>query len=172
MQTYVVTTDAPKLTHKQKLATVLLSGAIYSILMFCAKWFWPSSAERQQGLASIAIQAGLMGLFFGILMAFFPRRRSACKLLVDEDSITAVREPFGWMRWLSWRSTVRKGKLRTIFDFKSRYGSHRGIGLSERGRFVARMLGFVVFVPNTLHEYEDIRRLAESWLRKTEADLH
>jgi hypothetical protein len=170
MDTYVIELPSPKRKLKDKALSVLLLGGMYFVLYFSFTLLWPSAAESHRGLLSNATEAGLAALAWGIWMAAFPANpRSAYKLLVNEDSITSEMEYGRWMNWLAPRWTVRKGEVRTIFDVKGRAGKPGGFGVSSRSRLGARMLGFI-YVPNTLPDYEYLRRLAESWRSKEQID--
>lgn len=167
MDIYVVETETPKLTPERWLVTAVLYGGFFAVLMFFTDWFRFSSAGRHLdfgAMVGMAVGAGTAGLFYGAFMAFFGLSGpSGYKVIVDGDTITGVTQYAGWRKWLVWRRTVHKGKLRTILDLKSRSGAPRGVILSERNRFGSWIIGSV-YIPNTLPEYEDIRRLAKSWL--------
>jgi hypothetical protein len=162
METYVVRLNSQRPTLKQRAISALFFGGFYFILMFGWRFFWPSPAERYFGLLSIVAETGLISLLYGLGMAFWPPKRPGCKILVDDESITGITEYDGWMKWLAFRRTVSKGKIRTIWEIKGRLGSTGGTGLSERSRLGARMWGFV-YLPRSLPEYESLRALAESW---------
>ena len=163
MDTYVVRLETPRGKLQHKVLAALLFGGTFFVLRFCWSLLSPTSSERGKGLLGLAIEIGVVSLIFGIGMSFFrPRTFPNYKLLVNQDSVTGVTEYTGWMRWLVTRRTVRKGKVRSIFEIHAVPGRPGGIGISERSILGARMWGFV-YVPNTLPEYGDLTGLAESW---------
>jgi len=165
MDTYVVKLETPRGKLQHKVLAALLFGGTFFVLRFCWSLLSPTSSERNRGPLSLAIQIGVVSLVFGVGMGFFRPRRFpnySYKLLVDQDSITGVAKYTGWMGWLGTRRTVRKGKIRSIFEIKAAAGRSGGIGISERTILGARMMGFV-YIPKTLPEYDDLKGLAESW---------
>jgi hypothetical protein len=174
MDIYVARADSLKRTLKQRaihraIAVLCFSG-IYFILMFGWKFFWPTLTERNRGLFSIAVETGLVSVFWGLAMVFLPRKLPSYKLLVDDGSISGVTEYTGWMKWWVVRRTISKGKVRTMWEIKGRLGLPSGMAFSERrSRFGARMWGFV-FLSTTLPDYESLRTLAESWRSREETN--
>jgi len=81
-------------------------------------------------------------------------RRRDFNIVVEADSITAV--------YPGSRRTVHKRKIRSIFEIRASSLRPSGIGISEKTEFAARTLGFV-FVPDSLPEFDKLKRLAESW---------
>jgi hypothetical protein len=170
MDTYIVNLDSLKPKPKQKVISAVYLGGMYFVVVFCLKLFWPTPRERSGGLTGIAVEAGFMALLWGFGMAYFSRKSvSSYKLLVDDASITGVTEYRGWMKWLVTRRTIRKGKVRTILSLKDGFGAARGIGISERSKWGARMWGWV-YVPSNLPEYEYLRQLAEGWRANESTD--
>jgi hypothetical protein len=170
MDTYVVKLETPRGKLQHKVLAALLFGGTFFVLRFCWSLLSPTSSERNRGPLSLAIEIGVVSLVFGVGMGFFRPRISpnhSYKLFVDQDSITGVAKYTGWMKWLGTRRTVRKGKIRSIFEIKAAVGRSGGIGISERTILGARMMGFV-YIPKTLPEYDDLKGLAESW-RVTES---
>ena len=111
----------------------------------------------------MAIEIGIVSLLSGLVMVFFrPRSLTNYKLLVDEESITGVTEYTGWMTWFVQRTTVRKSRVRTIFEIKATAFHPGGLVISERSMLGARMLGWV-FLSKDLPEYDDLRQLVEGW---------
>jgi hypothetical protein len=162
VETYVVRLNTWKPTLKQRALSVLLLSSMYFALMFAWKFFWPSPYERREGLYGVALEVAIVSLIWGMGMAFWPKKISTCKLLVDERSITSVIEYTGWMKWLVLRKTVSAGKVRIIREVKGRLGAPGGFAVSERSEWGARMWGRV-FIPKTLPEYEELKALVESW---------
>jgi hypothetical protein len=101
----------------------------------------------------------------GTIMTFLPRPwilskpRTSIDFFVDEESISSEFRSYGILKWRLIRRTVRRGKIRSVFQIKGRVG---GIGISERSEFAARMFRYV-YVPASLPEFEELKRLAESW---------
>jgi hypothetical protein len=159
MQTYSVQFEflGIGVTWKRKVLAVLIFGIILFLFMWVCSVLTPARFGLHRGLLSIAFQAGWTSLIYGSLMAFVPgisrRGRAVIEISVENDSISSRIRPGGMRR------TVRRGKIRSIFEIKGRLG---GIGISERSEFGARMLGYV-HVPASLPEYEELKRLAESW---------
>jgi len=169
MYTYEVRAEPPSAERRpsfnQKLITALCLAAFVFILRFGWAWISPPSGEKNSGLDRAAIEIGIWSSMYGAAIAFFTSKpHSKYKLLVGEDSITGVTEYTGWMAWLAQQRTVRKGKIRNIFEIKGRAGRLAGIGVSERSILGARMWGFV-YVPTTLPQFEQLKHLAETWRR-------
>jgi hypothetical protein len=165
MKAIIVRLDTPTPKLKLKAAAVLLYGGVYFILLFSWSLFNSASGEKARGLLGIAIETGIVALVWGVLMVFVVpnlRPRATYKLQVDEDSITGVTEWSGWMRGWATRSAIRVGKVRTIFDISGRIGNPGGIGVSEKSRLGARLLG-CVYLPKSMPEYEHLKQVAESW---------
>ena len=127
MDTYFVNLESPKFNLKQKVLQVFILGGTFFALSFSWKFFWPDATYRNRGLLSIATEAGLVALVWAFLMVFFaPTWSRKYKLLVGDESITAVVEKTGLKKWFNQEKTVRKGEIRTILELKT------GMGLSER----------------------------------------
>jgi|SRR5271168_3331744 len=167
MDTYEVTIERlqPKLKHK--VMGLFLFASVFFILRFSWSLLSPSQTERNRGLSSLVIEIGIVSFVQALGIVFLSPiwktlvrdLKLNLKLLIDGDSITSV--------FLSWgnresRRTVRKGKVRSIFEIKTASSGAGGIGISERREFAARMLGFV-YVPKTLPEFDKLKSLAESW---------
>ena len=164
MDTYEVIVDSPKPQLKYRLLAALLFGGTFFVLRFGASLLWPTSNERSRGLIGFAIEIGAVSIIYGVGMGMGLGSRTLpnYKLLVDEDSITGITQYTGWMRWLVLRRTVRRNRVRSIFEMKPVLGRPGGIGISERSILGARVLGFVS-VPKTLPEFDRLRNLSESW---------
>jgi hypothetical protein len=166
METYVVKRETPKFTMKARVAAALLYGAMFFVGIFSCRLLWPSPSERSQGTLTTAVWLAIEALIWGALMGFgrpfLPKRLKLgdYKLLVDDDSITGVTERTGWMRWWTTRRTVRKGRVRTIFEIRAK--AFRGLGVSERSKLGARLWGFV-YLPQSLPEFEELKQLVEGW---------
>jgi hypothetical protein len=166
MDTFEVSMERyrPKLKHK--LIEFSLFAAVYFVIRFSWTILWPTHAERTRGLSSLAIEIGIVSLVWALGMIFLTpvwKRlgrdlKPNFQLLVDVDCITAVYP--GWRNRPS-RRMVHKGKIRSIFEIKAAPFGPGAIGISERRQFAARMLGFV-YIPETLPEFEKLKRLAES----------
>ena len=165
METHVIEIHWPKPKLKIKAATLLIYAGIFFFIWFSWTLLWPSSGEKATDPLSIALQGGLTAVIWGALMVFatpISRISRNYKLLVDEESITAVIDGTGLGRWCTLRRTIRKGKVRTIFGIAGRFGGLRGIGVSERSRLGSRFWGFV-FLPESMPEYESLKNVVEGW---------
>jgi hypothetical protein len=163
MDTYKVRMKSPRVNPKYKIIAVLCFAAFFFLLRFGWIILSPTPSEMSRGLPSVAIEIGILSLFWALAMVFFKSARVPnYKLLVDEESITGVTEYTGWMRWFVKRTTVRKSRVRTIFEIKATAFHPGGLGISERSMLGTRMLGFV-FLPKELPEYDGLRRLVEGW---------
>ena len=165
MEIYEATFGAANVKLKERMLAVPLYAGLFFVVRFGWSFFWPTAIEHKRGLSSVALEIAFSSLLFGVIMAFcFSKRALNCKykVLVDSDSITGVVEISSWMRRPAIRKTVRKGMVRTIVEMKPFAGRPGGVGISERGRFGARLRGFV-FLPNTLPEFDELKHLAESW---------
>jgi len=169
MEAYVVKFDEYKPNLKQRLLQVLVLSGLYFIIQFSRYSFWPSATERHRGPLSLAVEAAVVSLLWGVSMVsmsiWFGRSRSFpnYKLLVDDETITAVYEYSSWLKWRVFRRSVYRGNIRTIWEVKARLGQPGGMAISEKSRWCARMFGFV-FIPRSLPEYESLKALAESWM--------
>jgi len=159
METYIVDLCS-RAGLKDRVLAVVSNGGLFAALVFCAHFFWRTPDVARVPLSSIALWSGLQGLLWGIgrVFIFGPKTSLKCKLVVDENSMSGERAT-GWIRN---RKAVRKGMIRSIFPVNGRFGAPSGVGVSERSRFGAYMLGWV-FLPNTLPEFERLRSLAENW---------
>ncbi len=162
MDTYEVKMKSPRVNPKYKIIAVLCFAAFFFLLRFGWSILSPTPSEMSRGLPSVAIEIGTLSLLWALGMVFFKSARLPnYKLLVDEESITGVTEYTG-MRWFVTRRTVRKSRVRTIFEIKATAFHSGGLGISERSMLGIRMLG-CVFLPKELQEYDDLRRLVEGW---------
>ncbi len=151
--------NPPTLRQKTFMAVALATVCFF--LRFGWILAFPNTPEKGYVPLSNTFEIGIWAVSFGALMAFLPRRRSLeYRLVIDEDTITGVAIYSGWMKWLFRPRTIHRGRVRTIFEIRSPYNP--AIGISERTRFGARMLGFIC-VPESLPQFDEIRRLAESW---------
>jgi hypothetical protein len=166
MDTYEIRVESPNPKWKSRLIAALCFAGFFFLFRFGLTLLFPLAFGESRGPRSLAIDIGIWSLVMSAVMAFGRIRTIPnYTLLVDDDSITGVTEYTGWMSWLVFRRTVRRGEVRSIFPIKvrNRAGQSAGIGISERERvFSARMLGFV-YVPKTLPQYEQLKHLAESW---------
>jgi hypothetical protein len=155
--------NSPRVNPKYKIIAVLCFAALFFLLRFGWSILSPTPSEMSSGLPSVAIEIGILSLFWAVAMVFLkPATLPNYKLLVDEESITWVTEYTGWMRWFVTRRTVRKSRVRTIFEIKATGFHSGGLGISERSMLGIRMWG-CVFLPKDLPEYDDLRRLVEGW---------
>jgi hypothetical protein len=153
----------PLVSWRYKTVAALIFAAIFFAIRF--GWDFVAPIEKERDVLSVALKDGLWALLMGTMMAFLPRPwvpskpRISIDFFVDEESISSEFRSYGILKWRLIRRTVRRGKIRSVFEIKGRLG---GIGISERGGFAARMWGYV-YVPTSLPEYEEVKRLAESW---------
>jgi hypothetical protein len=163
VDTYEVKMKSPRVNPKHKIIAVLCFAAFLFLVRFGWSVLSPAPSEISRGLPRVAIETGMWSLLFALGMVFF---RSAplpnYKLLVDQESMTWGLEYPGWRRWFVRRWTVRKGRVRTIFEIKATAFQSGGLLISERSMAGIRMFG-CVFLPRELPEYDDLRRLAEGW---------
>ena len=162
MDSYIIRSEPLAQSWKQRVFYVLGSGGLYACLMFCFHTFWPSPSDLRYGLYRRAIGSALEGLIWGVMMSWFLLTSPEVELRVDEQSITSITRHRGWIP-LKIRRTVHKGRIQIFRDLKTRSGAHRGLLISDKGELASRLSTGFVFIPNTLPEYEDLRRLAESW---------
>jgi hypothetical protein len=163
VDTYEVKMKSPRVNPKSKIIAVLCFAAFLFLIRFGWRFLSPAPGEIRGGLPRVAIETGMSSLLLALGMVFFRSARLPnYKLLVDEESMTWVMKYPGWMRWFVRRWTVRKGRVRTIFEIKATAFHSGGLGISERSMAGTRMFG-CVFLPRELPEYDDLRRLAEGW---------
>jgi hypothetical protein len=166
MDIYEVKFEPTKIKLRYRTISALCLSGIFFVVWVGLRTIWRSPSDGAKGLLGILVEGGLVSLFWGIAMVFSgpfrPGGPPSYRLLVDNDSITSVSEYKGLMKWLGTRRTVRKGQVRTIFEIKPRFGATGGVGVSERSKFGARMLGWV-FLPRALPEFDYLKELAESW---------
>lgn len=165
MDTYEVKLGSRRGNPGRKIIAALCCAALFFILRFGWIILFPTSSERNTRLMILAIETGTTGLLYGLALVFKPfAPLRSYKVLVDDESITGLTTYDGWMRWFRIRHTVRKGRVRTIFEIQATAFSPGGLALSERSRLGARFWG-CVFLPRELAEYDDLRRVVESWRR-------
>jgi hypothetical protein len=167
MDTYEVRIEPlqPKIRHRVLggFIVLLMFAGCFFLVRFSLSILFPTAAVRHRGLDRFASEMAVSSIVwaFGMLVIFSrtwnkPSRnkRRDFNIVIGADSIAAV--------YPESRRTVHKGKIRSIFDVRASSLRPGGIGISEKTEFMARMLGFV-FVPNTLPEFDKLKRLAESW---------
>jgi hypothetical protein len=167
MDIYEVKRKPPRVKPKYKIIAILCFAALLFLVRFGLSILSPTTSEVRMGLAGVAIEIGIWSLLMALGMAFFnkvfkPTRFANYKLLVDEESITGVTEYTGLMGRFVKRTTVRKSRVRTMFEIKATTFHPGGLGISERSMLGARMLGWVL-LPKDLLEYDELRRLVEGW---------
>jgi hypothetical protein len=167
MDTYEVEMAPFKPKLKGKVIAVLLCAGVFFALRLGMIFLWPSEYEKSGGLGGFVIEIAVVSLGWGLWMVFLTpilgpiwgKRDRKIRFIVDGDSITAE---YAYWPKRTLRRTVRKGKVRSIFEIKGTSLRPEGIGISEKSKFGARMFGFV-YVPRTLPQFEELKRIAESW---------
>ena len=155
--------QGPLVSWRYKAVAALIFAAIFFAIRF--GWDFVAPVEKERGMLSAALKDGLWAMLMGTIMAFLPKiwvsskPQTSIDFFVDEESISSEFRSHGILKWRLIRRTVRRGKIRSVFQIKGRVG---GIGISERSEFAARMFGYV-YVPASLPEFEELKRLAESW---------
>jgi hypothetical protein len=159
VQTYIAELEQPKLNARQKIVT----GLVNFVCLFSLRWLLETLFHWNTGVLSNVFWAAWMAIFFTFSTRWmFPPSSTSLKFLVDEDSITMLTQYRGVMKWYKSRRTIHRGSVRSQWEIKFPGGYIRGTAFSERSRFGAAMLGFVL-IPATLPEYEELKQLAESW---------
>jgi len=155
-------------TIKLGLKNRLLSALAFTVIAFALRFGWmlfaPSGFERRSGTTGSALEIAIWAIALGFTMAFLQAkpRVPGYRMIVEDNSITGITQYTGYMKWFVSRKTVRRGRVRTIFEVPpTRYHSG-GIGVSEHSRFGTRMWGFV-YIPSSLPEFDQLKALAESW---------
>ena len=162
METYVFELNKSKPSLKRRALSVLFLASVYFLVMLALNIFWLSHYEKQESVYEIALKVLFISFFWGVAMAFTPKKFPSGKLLVDGQSITSVIEYTGWMKWYRIRKIASAGKIRTIREISGRLGAPGGLAASERSGWGAWMFGGV-YIPRTLPEYEQLKALVESW---------
>lgn len=162
MDTYEIQFE-PSKARKYRFTHALLFAGMFFLLRFGWTFMSPADAEKNRGLASVAVEIVVVSFIFGLLMAYRPYRlpKVGYKLLVDENSMTGVCQTKTWLKTITTRRTVRLAKVRTVFEIREAGGRPGGIGISERTLLGARILG-CVYIPKSLPEFAQLRTLAES----------
>lgn len=100
------------------------------------------------------IQALIMPVALGAMLGlrfpkWLPRGGS---VVIGEDFVEGRTRA----RWFTLKKRISREKIKFILENK------RGLCVMDRGKFAARMLGFV-FVPATMPEYPEIKSILSGW---------
>lgn len=155
---------APGVQRKKRVFAVTFQAALWTVGMF----FWGYLTHRSNGrapdLKALIISCGFGGFLYALLMYFLPvsklfrskkKRAVRVGIMIERDQVTSSYQSSESTSWTP-QIVVRKGMVRSIFKIPG------GIGVSERGQFGARMLGFLV-IPNSLPKFNELKSLLESW---------
>lgn len=121
---------------------------------FSFRWIIESFLhEKHQPILQGLIMPVILGAWFafGPLRRWFPQGGGS--VIIGDDFIESRMQYNG--------STFKKRIIRRE-QIKSISENKRGLCVMDRGRFAARMLGFV-FVPATMPEYQEIRAELALW---------
>jgi hypothetical protein len=164
MDTYELKPKSARVNLKYRIVAVLCVAALCFLFQFGCRILSANPSERSSRLPTLAIDSGIFTVLWILAMVFLPKsaRLANYKLLVDEESMTGVTEYTIWMRRFVKRTTVRKNRVRTIFEIKTTAFHPGGLLISERSMLVARMLGWV-YLSKDLPKYDDLRQLVEGW---------
>ncbi|MGB6724533.1 MAG: hypothetical protein WBE74_01435 [Terracidiphilus sp.] len=168
MQTYEVEYPLKKLGLPYRIGFAFLGATVCFLLWFGKSMLWPTQLDLQSCIASRALWAAVFGITMGVLQGFaIPQpftRPIKGRITVDDESIEGSFEFSSWLMTTKHKRTVRKGRVKSIFEVRGRFGRPGGIGISEQSKFGARMLG-LVFIPRSMEEFDELKQLAESWRR-------
>jgi hypothetical protein len=157
--------------RKPRIVSVALQAVFWILGMVAFKHVTFRFGANRISFTELILPLILGGVCYGLVLYFIPwqRLRSAkigtptgARLIIEVDRISlSVRSPDD----SSWRLREggRKGMVRSIFRIPG------GIGVSERGQFEARMLGFLA-LPYALPEFNKVKALVNSWRVGVEKD--
>jgi len=166
MQTYESQYLPLKSGLRIRIAVGFFAATVYFAIWFGKGLIWPSETDLNASLASRISAAAIFGIAMGFFQGIFYRppfsKPSNIRLTVDDESITsAIELRSSLMKW-KLRRTVRKGRIKSVFEVRGRFGSTGGIGVSERRKFAARVLGYA-FIPRSLENFDELKQIVESW---------
>jgi hypothetical protein len=148
VQTYKISAEMVNASRGKTYMKVLKMAALYAPIYLAVGWLWPSLHGRD-GLTWLIVNACFQGLLVaGIWVWLLRRSLRRYEISVDDEEI---RVKF----FMSIRS-IHRGKIRTLLERKE------GLLISGRNR-IGTFLWGGVWVPRQLPEYEELKRLAESW---------
>jgi hypothetical protein len=153
-----------KVLRKQRVISVSLQAAFWTLCMFLWEFLGHRSGRHPNDWTALTLSCAFAGVVYGLLMYFLPiqklfrskkDRPARVSIIVERNQVASSYRSSESTSWVP-QMVVRKGMIRSIFRIPG------GIGVSERGQFGARMLGFLV-IPNTLPKFNEVRALLESW---------
>lgn len=156
MPTYEVTPQLAGWSPKRKRLRFVMSAGLFAALQVAVGALFPSlSSGNHWWLAGEAVLAGLM---FAFVMTAFSERNLRYKVIVSDDSITAVH--------LWFRHSVQRKCVRSVVETRGNALTAPALRISKHGRFGMFLWGSV-WIPRSLPEYESIRSLALNWKATT-----
>jgi hypothetical protein len=148
VQIYKISAEVVNASRGKTYMKVLKMAALYAPIYLAVGWLWPSLHGRD-GLTWLIVNACFQGLLVaGIWVWLLRRSLRRYEISVDDEEI---RVKF----FMSIRS-IHRGKIRTLLERKE------GLLISGRNR-IGTFLWGGIWVPRQLPEYEELKRLAESW---------
>jgi hypothetical protein len=95
----------------------------------------------------------LLGAVFALRARVFVQPFSGGTLVLAQNFVEGRSNS----RWFTVKKRIYRDRIKSIMENK------RGLVVTDRGEFAARMLGFV-FVPATLPDYEEIKATLAGWI--------
>lgn len=150
--TYEITPDLAGWSARRKALRFLLWAGGFAALQVVSDLLFPSlsSGERWLDFA----EAVVSGLIFAALMLVLAKRSFDYKIVVSDDSITAVHP---WFQY-----SVQRNRVRTIIETRGSILSEPALRISKYGRIGMWFLGGI-WIPRTVPQYDSIRSLALQW---------
>jgi hypothetical protein len=152
--TYDVTPDLAGMSRNRRALRFLFLAGVFVAIEMVLRRLWPSLSSGL--LLADLIQAVITGVLFAVAMMAFYYRNLSYKIVVANDSITAIHPLF--------RRSVGKNFVKTVAETKGNVLVAPSVRISKYGRFGTFFWGCVC-IPKALPESESIRDLALSWKR-------
>jgi hypothetical protein len=124
-----------------------------SFFMFGFRWVIESFLhDKHQPI----LEALIMPVVVAASFVFRPLRRwlpqSGGSVIIGDDFIEGRTRA----SWFTFKKRIRRDQIKSISE------NRQGLCVMDRGKFAARMLGFV-FVPARLPEYQEIKSILSGW---------
>jgi len=121
--------------------------------MFSLRWIIESFLHwKHQPI----LEALILPVVLGFSFAFRPFGRwlpqSGGSVIIGDDFIEGRTQT----NWFTFKKRISRDRIKSISE------NRRGLCVTDRGEFAARMLGFV-FVPATMPEYQEIKSILNGW---------
>lgn len=157
MKTYHVTPELAGFSGNRKVLRGLLMGGLWVAAEITLNSLGPSwLSSGHPDIVGVIISAPI----FAILSVALIKRNLNYKVVVSEDSITAVHPMY--------KKSVRRSEVKTVAESEGNVLTAPSLRISKYGRFGTWFWGYI-WIPKALPEYDSIKNLALSWQGFTRA---